>query len=38
MRSLSELFSAAGCKFEFSGKTIQPLVELARGELAKLAQ
>jgi oligoendopeptidase F len=35
-RPLPELFSAAGCKFEFSGATIRPLVELLRVELAKL--
>jgi oligoendopeptidase F len=35
-RPLPELFSAAGCKFEFSAKTIQPLVKLLREELGKL--
>jgi oligoendopeptidase F len=35
-RPLPELFSAAGCKFEFSAKTIQPLVKLLREELEKL--
>ena len=35
-RPLPELFSAAGCKFEFSAKTIQPLTKLLREELKKL--
>jgi oligoendopeptidase F len=35
-RPLPELFSAAGCKFEFSAKTIQPLAKLLREELEKL--
>jgi oligoendopeptidase F len=35
-RSLPELFAAAGCQFEFSAKTIQPLANLLRAELAKL--
>jgi oligoendopeptidase F len=35
-RPLPELFSAAGCKFEFSEKTIQPLTKLLREELKKL--
>jgi len=35
-RPLPELFSAAGCQFEFSAKTIQPLTKLLRMELAKL--
>jgi oligoendopeptidase F len=35
-RPLPELFSAAGCKFEFSAKTIQPLAKMLREELAKL--
>jgi len=30
------LFAAAGCKFEFSQKTLAPLVKLVRDELAKL--
>jgi len=33
---LPELFKAAGSPFDFSAKTIKPLVELTRGELAKL--
>jgi oligoendopeptidase F len=35
-RPLPELFSAAGCKFEFSAKTIRPLTKLLREELEKL--
>jgi oligoendopeptidase F len=35
-RPLPELFSAAGCRFRFDAETIKPLVELVRGELAKL--
>jgi oligoendopeptidase F len=35
-RPLPELFAAAGCKFEFSRKTMAPLVALVREELAKL--
>ena len=35
-RPLPELFAAAGCTFEFSAKTIQPLAKLLREELAKL--
>ena len=35
-RPLPELFSAAGCTFEFSAKTIQPLTKLLREELGKL--
>jgi len=35
-RPLPELFSAAGCQFEFSTKTIQPLTKLLREELEKL--
>ncbi|HEY5296489.1 MAG TPA: M3 family oligoendopeptidase [Verrucomicrobiae bacterium] len=35
-RPLPELFSAAGCNFEFSAKTIQPLMKLLREELKKL--
>ena len=35
-RPLPELFSAAGCKFQFDGATIKPLIELAETELAKL--
>ena len=32
-RPLPELFSAAGCTFEFSAKTIQPIAKLLREEL-----
>jgi len=35
-RPLPELFRAAGCRLEFSAKTIRPLVELVKSELAKL--
>ena len=35
-RPLPELFKAAGSAFDFSAKTIKPLVELTRAELAKL--
>jgi oligoendopeptidase F len=35
-RPLPELFSAAGCKFDFSSTTIKPLIQLAGAELAKL--
>jgi oligoendopeptidase F len=35
-RPLPELFQAAGCKFEFSGRTIQPLAKMLREELEKL--
>ena len=35
-RPLPELFSAAGCRFEFSEKTIQPLAKMLRDELEKL--
>jgi oligoendopeptidase F len=35
-RPLPELFSAAGCKFQFDGATIKPLIHLAGNELKKL--
>jgi oligoendopeptidase F len=35
-RPLPQLFAAAGCPFDFSSKTIAPLVALVRAELAKL--
>jgi oligoendopeptidase F len=35
-RPLPELFAAAGCRFEFDAEAIRPLVQLVRGELAKL--
>lgn len=34
-RPLPELFSAAGCRFEFNQSTMKPLVNLVRTELAK---
>jgi oligoendopeptidase F len=33
---LPELFSAAGCKFQFDAATIKPLIQLASTELKKL--
>lgn len=35
-RPLPELFAAAGCRFDFSRQTVQPLVRLVRDELAAL--
>ncbi|MBA4149354.1 MAG: M3 family oligoendopeptidase [Verrucomicrobia bacterium] len=35
-RPLPELFQAAGCPFDFSQKTVQPLVRLIESELAAL--
>jgi oligoendopeptidase F len=35
-RPLPELFAAAGCRFEFSERTIQPLAKMLREELEKL--
>src|SRR5689334_5600196 len=35
-RPLPELFSAAGCRFEFTAATMRPLVELVRDELKTL--
>jgi oligoendopeptidase F len=35
-RPLPELFSAAGCRFQFDVETIKPLMKLVRKELAKL--
>ena len=35
-RPLPELFTAAGCKLEFSATTIKPLIQLAGTELKKL--
>jgi oligoendopeptidase F len=35
-RPLPELFKAAGCRFEFDGETIRPLMRLVREELARL--
>lgn len=34
-RPLPELFQAAGCRFDFSRKTIKPLVKLVSAELAR---
>ncbi len=36
-RPLPELFEAAGCHFDFSRKTVQPLVKLVSAELAVLS-
>jgi oligoendopeptidase F len=35
-RPLPELFQAAGCRFDFSSKTVEPLVKMVSDELAKL--
>jgi oligoendopeptidase F len=35
-KPLPELFQAAGCRFEFSEKTIEPLAKMLREELEKL--
>jgi oligoendopeptidase F len=35
-RPLPELFAASGCQFEFSRKSVAPLVKLVREELARL--
>ena len=35
-RPLPELFAAAGCRFDFSSATVKPLIDMVRGELAKL--
>jgi oligoendopeptidase F len=35
-RPLPELFTSAGCRFEFTAQTLKPLVGLVREELAKL--
>ena len=35
-RPLPELFSAAGCKFQFDRQTVRPLVKLVQTELGKL--
>ena len=35
-RPLPELFAAAGCRFDFSAKTVKPLVALVRQELETL--
>ena len=36
-RPLPELFAAAGCRFDFSSETVQPLVQLVRKELERSA-
>jgi oligoendopeptidase F len=36
-RPLPELFAAAGCQFDFSRKTMAPLVQLVRDELGRLS-
>ena len=36
-RPLPELFQAAGCRFDFSRKTVKPLVKLVSAELAVLS-
>jgi len=36
-RPLPELFSAAGCRFQFDGPTVQPLVKLVTDELASMS-
>jgi oligoendopeptidase F len=36
-RPLPELFAAAGCQFEFSRKTVAPLVSLVSNELRRMA-
>jgi len=36
-RPLPELFSAAGCRFQFDAETIKPLIRLVREELARLS-
>jgi len=36
-RPLPELFSAAGCRFQFDAETLQPLIKLLREELSELA-
>ena len=36
-RPLPELFAAAGCRFDFSSATVKPLIDMVRGELAKLS-
>jgi oligoendopeptidase F len=35
-RPLPELFTAAGCRFDFSAKTVEPLATLVQTELGKL--
>jgi len=35
-RPLPELFQAAGCTFDFSVRTVKPLIEMVQSELAKI--
>ena len=35
-RRLPDSFQAAGCQFEFSARTIQPIAKMLRKELGKL--
>jgi oligoendopeptidase F len=37
-RPLPELFEAAGCRFDFSRQTVQPLVQMLQSELASLGE
>jgi oligoendopeptidase F len=37
-RPLPELFEAAGCRFDFSRETVQPLMQLVQSELAALGE
>jgi oligoendopeptidase F len=37
-RPLPELFAAAGCRFDFTRETVQPLVELVQSELANMGE
>ncbi len=37
-RPLPELFEAAGCRFDFSRKTVEPLVQMVQSELVKLGE
>jgi oligoendopeptidase F len=37
-RPLPELFSAASCSFEFSRKTLQPLMQLMENELSQMKE
>jgi len=37
-RPLPELFAAAGCRFDFSRQTVQPLVQLVQSEIAHLGE
>jgi oligoendopeptidase F len=37
-RPLPELFAAAGCRFDFTRRTIKPLVRLLQVELEKLGE